>query len=139
MENISNNKRKFIIMTAVFAVLVITIMLWAIFDYLNNPNKESFGVAFVALILTVFGVKFLRDKYESVKKGEPLKDERSRKIEMKAGALTFYISIYWLLALSIIIEEFSIPIPARSVPSAGLIGMVIIFGLSYLYFNKKGD
>lgn len=126
-------------MTLASVLLIIGIILWGVLDYLNTSSKEGIGVLLVVLILIVFGAKLIKNKYESIKRGEPFKDERSRKIETKAAAYAFYIGIYWLLALSIMIDTFKLEIPASSVPSVGLVGMTVIFGLSYLYLNKKGE
>jgi len=139
MENKRNDQKTFLIMSVIFTLILVTIVLWAAFDYLTTQNKEGIGVLFVALILAVFAIKMFKDKYESLKRGEPLKDERSRKIELKAAALAFYVGIYWLLALSIAIDAFELEIPASSVPNVGLVGLVIIFGLVYWYFSKKGE
>lgn len=139
MKNRRNDPRAFLIMSIVLTLLILSIVLWGAFDYLNTGKKEGIGIIFVGLIIALFGFKLLKDKYKSLKRGESLKDERSRKLEIKAAAYAFYIGIYWLLALSIIIDYFKVDIPARSVPSVGLAGMAILFGLAYWYFSKKGE
>lgn len=139
METQKNDKKRFLLITILFALLIINIAVWGIFDYLKNDQKSGIGVLFIALIIAVFGFKLIKAKYNSLKQGEPLKDERSRKLETKAGAYAFYIGIYWLLGLSIVIDAFDLSIPASSVPSVGIAGMAVIFGLAYWHFNKKGE
>jgi len=139
MENKRNDKRAFLITAVLFGLLTLTIIILAASDYSNTHKKEGIVVFFVAIILAVFGIKVLRDKYESLKRGEPLKDERSRKIETKASAVAFLIGIYWLLALGFAIDEFKLGVPASSVPNVGIAGMAVIFGLAYWYFSRKGE
>jgi len=138
MEN-QNEKRRFIIITVLFAFLIPQIIIWGGLDYLKNGSKPGIGVLVIAFILLVFGWKMVRNQYHSLKLGEPLKDERSRKLETKAAAYAFYIGIYWLLALSMAIEYFNLDIPARSAPNVGLAGLVVIFGLAYWYLSRKGE
>jgi len=140
MENKRNDKKTLLIMAVLFSFLAISIIFWCVFDYLNSGKKnEGIGVIAIALTIVVFGLKLIKDKYDSLKQGEPLKDERSKKLETKAAACAFYIGIYWLLGLSIAIDNFGLSIPASSVPSLGIAGMAIIFGLSYWYFSKRGE
>jgi hypothetical protein len=139
MESKRNDKKALLLLIIIFVIFVVGIIFWGVFDYLNTNKKEGIGVFVIALIIAAFGFKMLRDKYKSVKRGEPLKDERSRKLTIKAAAYAFYIGIYWLLGMSIIIGAFKIGIPASSVPNVGIGGMAIIFGLAYWYFNKKGE
>lgn len=134
-----NNKKRLLLMTLVFVLLSIGIIFWGVFDYLKTSKKEGIAVVAIALIIIIFGLKLIKSRYESVKRGEPFKDERSRKLETKAAALAFYIGIYWLLAIGFAIDTFKLGIPASSVPSLGLAGMAIIFGLAYWYFSKKGE
>ncbi|MFA6306780.1 MAG: hypothetical protein WCV70_04010 [Patescibacteria group bacterium] len=139
MENKKNDKKRFILITVLLGLLIVTISAWGMLGYLNTGKKSGVGVLVIPLILVVFGFKLIKNKYQSLKYGEPLKDERSRKLETKAGAYAFYIGIYWLLGLSMAIDYFNLSIPASSVPSIGIAGMAIIFGLSYWYLNKRGE
>lgn len=139
MENQKNDQKKFLLITVVFALLIINIIVWGVLDYFNTNKKSGLGVLVIALIITVLGFKLVKDKYRSLKQGEPLKDERSRKLEIKAAAYAYYIGIYWLLGLSVAIDSFNLSIPASSVPSVGIAGLAIIFGLAYWYFSKKGE
>lgn len=139
MENEKNDYRKLFLMTFLLAFLIANIVAWSVLDYLNTGKKPSIGALIIALIIVVFGWKLIKSKYQSLKRGEPLKDERSRKLETKAGAYAFYIGIYWLLGLSMAIDFFHLSIPASSVLGVGIAGMAIIFGLAYWYLSRKGE
>jgi len=139
MENQKNDKKKLLIIIVLFGLLIVVISAWGMLDYLNTGKKSGVGILVIPLILVIFGFKLIKDKYNSLKQGEPLKDERSRKLETKAGAYAFYIGIYWLLGLSMAIDYFNLSIPASSVPSVGIAGLAIIFGLAYWYLSKRGE
>ncbi|MFH1522706.1 MAG: hypothetical protein ABIE43_02695 [Patescibacteria group bacterium] len=68
-------------------------------------------------------------------------DERSKKIMVLAGYKAFLISIWWLLILSYVTDEFNL-IEFRDTSQAlgmGILGMAIIFGICWLWQSKKGD
>ena len=138
MQN-QNDKRKFWFIVTLFALLVANIIIWGLLNYLKTNSIKDAGVIIVALIIAVFGIKMIKDKYRSLTWGEPLKDERSRKLEIKAAAYAFYIGIYWLLGLSMAIEYYNLGIPAGSVANVGIAGQAVIFGLSYWYLSKRGE
>lgn len=134
------NKIRFFLLIILMSLITSTFLLWALMDVLKNGLNLSSIIMFIAAaILIVFAVYTLRKIRNSLKRGDPLKDERTRKIEMKAAALSFYISIYWLLMLSFSIDRFNLKIPSSSVPSLGIAGMAIFFGLSYWHFSRKGE
>lgn len=139
MQPKSHDKKKFVTIVVLLALLVVTIITWSATDYFRTKSTGSIGALIIALILIIFGAKLIKSKYQSLKRGEPLKDERSRRLENKAGAYAFYIGIYWLLALGFAIDEFNLNIPASSATGLGIAGMAIIFGLSYWYFSRKGE
>lgn len=60
-----------------------------------GPYLILLPVVIIALLM----VPLLRRLRESVKFGLPVEDERSRAIGDRAGALTFYVSIYVWLAI----------------------------------------
>lgn len=106
--------------------------------------KSGFDLSSILMFVAsalfiIFAVYALRRVHISLKRGDPLKDERTRNIEKKAAALAFYIGIYWLLVLGFSIDRFNLEIPPSSVPSLGIAGMAVFFGLSYWYFSKKGE
>ncbi len=139
MGNKKDEKRTLLIMAGVMGFVVVSIASWGIYDYVNTGRTEGVGVVIVALILTIFAMKMIKDKYGRIKKGEPLSDERERRLQTKSAAAAFYVGIYWLLGLSIFIGEGKLNISASSVPSIGIAGMAIIFGLAYWYFSKKSE
>lgn len=139
MEKQNNDKKRLILVASLSALFTVTVIIWGISDYLNNNKTEGISAITIVLILAIFGFNAIRDKYASLEKGEPFKDERSIKLQTKAAAYAFCIGIYWLLGLSMIIDQYKLSIPASSVPGVGIVGMAVIFGLAHWYFNKKGE
>ena len=121
-----NDKIK-VALTAVIAVLVIlTFLLWT-------------AAIPIAVLVLVIAVIYLKRSYGSIKKGLPVEDERSKKVMTKALANAYLISLFWLLAISW--ASYNI-IEFQDVSQAigkGIIGMAVIFGICYFYFNMRGD
>ena len=91
----------------------------------------------IAIIILAFAISVFRRGYGDVKKGFPMRDERSRKVIEKASSLAFYVTIYLLLAIGWLSEDI---ITFRDVSQAtGLaIGlMAILFAAFWAYYNKR--
>lgn len=106
-------------------------------------NLENFFPFIIILIAVLFMVYFIKHKYRDVKEGMPLEDERSRKVMTQAAAMTFYVSIYWLLAISFF-EDFFAKITnvekldVGQTIGIGIAGMTICFIVAWFYYNRKG-
>ena len=93
----------------------------------------------IIVIIGLFMIPFVKRKWFDVKKGFPFEDERSKKLMNRAAAYAYYISLYWLLALSWASEEWIVFRDVSQAIGAGIIGMAIIFGICYLWVGEKGD
>jgi len=140
------NKDKFrIILIIIVTCLVLgTSLLY--FAGIIQKDKINIGslIAFVIpLIVVLFMVFFIRNRYKDIKEGMPLEDERSRKVTTKAAAMTFYISLYWLLFISFFEKSFAQmaaveKLDAGQTTGIAIAGMAITFFAAWLYYNKKG-
>lgn len=94
---------------------------------------DAFNFKNLAFLLLTFGmIVFIIRKWRSVKSGEPLEDEMTIRMREKAGARAFYMSLYlWLVV------HYVFDIPANAF-MFGLIGMVALFAINYLFLNHKG-
>jgi len=72
----------------------------------------------------------------SERRGEPAEDELSKKIMQKAASTAFYISLYWWLVLSYLSENWKME--TGSVIGRGILGMALIFVLSWVFCKIKG-
>lgn len=77
------------------------------------------------------------------KKGLPMDDERSKNIMHVAAARSFYMSLYWVFAISMferpLADLFQVKkITASQVISLAIIGMAVFFFGNWFYLNRKG-
>lgn len=93
----------------------------------------------VGAMILLFMIPFIKKRYFDVKAGYPIEDERSKKVMNNAAAKSYLASIYWLLALGWLSDGV---INFRDISQAmgmGILGMAVIFGLFYVYYNRKED
>jgi len=130
------DKLRIILITIVSVLLLATVLLYG---YMVVSKKEvdlGSSIAFLASFLVViFMAFFVTRRYKDIKQGMPLEDERSKKIMHRAAAMTFYISIYLLLVIGWFGDDhFERPSQATG---AGILGMAIIFFISWVYFSRQ--
>jgi uncharacterized membrane protein len=98
----------------------------------------------VVVLLAIFMSILAFNRIKDMKKGQPYEDELSKKILNITAARTFYISFYWILILMIFDPVFagllfkSEKMDASQALGGTICGMVVIFLLNWLYFQKKG-
>ena len=97
-KNMKNDKSR-IILIAIITILVLgTTLLYGAEIARKGKINPGDSIAFVIpLIVIVFMIFFIKNRYADIKEGMPFEDERSRKVMTQAAAMTFYISLYWLL------------------------------------------
>ena len=122
-----------IIITALMVIAgVVTYGIYGEFT-LNLQEIIMFGgVAIVVGFAVVLAIQRLR----SAGRKEAAEDELSKRIMVKASSLSYYISIYWWLALSFLSEESSWE--SHTIIGSGILGMAIIFLLSWVYVKFVG-
>jgi amino acid transporter len=126
-----------IISASVLVVLVLII--YSINAFKNGQTAMSWVAILIGIIATVVAFKYLKNRYSEVEKGMPLVDERTNKVFLVAAAKTLVISLWYLLILawaSNDIIQFRDPSQALG---AGIIGMALILGIMYLWYNRKED
>jgi hypothetical protein len=86
---------------------------------------------------------FILRRYKDIKQGMPFEDERSKKVMTSAAAHSFFISLYWLLIISMFESFFAKmfgteKLDASQTVGGGIAGMAIIFLICWFYYEKKG-
>lgn len=139
-----NDKVRIAAMIIVTILLLATILLYgAQIIKLGKVNLGS-SIAFVIpLILIVFMVFFIKRRYQDIKQGMPMEDERSRKVMTKSAAMAFYVSLYWLLFISFFESSFARMFGAEHLDASqttggGIAGMAIFFLIFWIYYDRKG-
>lgn len=110
----------------------------------SNFNKGNIiGISIVVLTAIVLAV-FAFSRIKEMKKGEPYDDELSKSVLITSASRSFFISFYWLLALMLFEPLFadllfdSENLNAPQVIGGAISGMILIFLLNWLYYQKKG-
>jgi peptidoglycan/LPS O-acetylase OafA/YrhL len=112
--------------------------------FANGGSDNWATVMSLVVLVTMAAIAFIvaRKKMKELKDGIPSEDELSRAIRMRAGYLSFYISLYFLFGMAFfhtILEDSEI----SSIPtSEWLMIYVAVMGSIFLvtnaYFTRKG-
>ncbi len=139
----NKDKTRLALITIVTVLLLGTISLY-VYQIISHKNVNlGSSLAFVIpLLVIVFMTIFITRRYRDIKQGQPLEDERSKKVTTKAAAMAFYITMYWLLALSWFEEFFAgmfgvEHLDAGQVVGGAIAGMAIAWVSFWIYYNKK--
>ena len=117
---------------------VVTLSLGAWVYYSKNDSLEIADLIQYAIIvvLVAFALIFGIRRLKSERRGEPAEDELSKKIMQKATSTAFYVSLYWWLVMSYLSENWEME--TGSVIGRGILGMALIFVLSWFFYKVKG-
>jgi uncharacterized membrane protein len=125
---------------AIVIISILVIITGAFFSYGSFKNQNFSGGVFgiiIALIILIFAIIVYKRGNSDLKKGLPLKDERSQKVMQKAMSMAFLVSLYILLAIGWLSDDL---IKFRDVSQATSISvgiMALLFLIFWIYYNKK--
>ena len=148
MKQKSDPRKKLNLMkisAGIFATLIVAF--WLLILYIEmgyGPPSPMFFVTLVPLagILGVL-VFIVRRQKGAVESGLPLKDERSERIENRAGRYALMGTVWFLLAMAfyqMFMEELSLPdIPLRYFIWIVFFVALGLFAGFKLYFGRKGE
>ncbi len=104
------------------------------------PRIEIISIAILVVILAVIFIGKNLKNVKDAKKGLTIEDERSRKVMLLAGAKSFQVSMWYLLVLMWVSSVLEIiPLNTEQALGAGILGMAIIYGVTWLWANKQED
>jgi len=104
----------------------------------SNSTSSVLEYIFIGVILVLFilGGYFGYGRIKRKKQGLPEDDELSRKVAHKAAAISYYLSLFlWLVLIYI---QSHVIINIKWLFSTGMIGMAIIFVISWVIINNRG-
>lgn len=131
---ISNMNRAVGSLISVVLFLATSIM-WFTSDENDHGPVELIGFVIV-IILVTFGLFVGIKQIISARKGEPIKDELSKRVMQKASSLSFYITVYlWMIVLGFI-DTFNLD--PKKIIFLGILGMCVTFAICWLVFNFTG-
>ena len=128
-----------IIMVVIAVTIMVAVVNWLIISPDRVNIQEILMIAGIVLVVG-FALFLALRRVRDVSDQTPGEDEMSRKIMRRGAATSYYVSIYlWLV---IMIFEEKIAMDRSSLIGAGILGMAIIWVLSWLchrFLSRKYD
>jgi len=116
---------------AAFAVLVTaTILVWLL-NSERVENVRSILMIGIPVVILIFAILVVVKRWKAAKNKLPAEDELSKRIQQRGAATSFYVSLYLWLALMFF--EENIDLERSTLIGAGIVGMAIIYALSWLF------
>lgn len=125
--------KKLILAFVLLALVVVGLVVFKTTGHLSNIDIVSM---LVILLIVGMGLVWLLKNVTFVTKSENIEDELSKKILEKTSSISFYLSLYLWLAISIIGDRISLPF--EQIIGCGLIGMALIFIAVWFFYKIKG-
>jgi hypothetical protein len=133
--------KKIIVMTLVGIMVLIGVLF-----YILGSSSMDLGEIFliiIPIILVIATLILVFDRIKNLKAGLPSEDERAKKINWKAGAYSYFSTIWIAVGLmwyNIFAENLNLPVLNVGQVIAGIILLsgLCFFGFSF-YFMRKGD
>jgi len=124
--------KKAISKIVVSLAVIAGILVWLLLPEKKINSAEILSTV-VAAVIIIFGLYMAIRNIRSVRQNLPAEDERSKKIMKSAGATAYYISLYLWLALMFFEEDINLE--KHSLIGLGILGMALVFALSWIYHN----
>lgn len=118
---------------AVLSVAVLTSMVYWLIKSGATMNLKESSMIIIQLVVVVFAIFFAFRRLKSVKQNLPAEDEMSKGILRKSAASSYYVSLYMWLAFMFFEEH--IDLERSTLIGAGILGMALIYALSWVYHN----
>jgi hypothetical protein len=120
-------------------VLSITSLSMAIYFLVNksdsNSAMEIISIPYLVVIF-IFSAYMVISRWISFKKSEPIEDEMSKRIKLKAAAYSYYISLFlWMV---IMFKKDKISFNSEELFGIGIVGMSIIFITIWIFLKMRG-
>jgi hypothetical protein len=134
-------KYKIIIMT----LIGISVLIGVIFYILGSASLDLGDIILVIIpiILVIGTMIIIWDKIKNIRAGLPSEDERAKKLNWKAGAYSYFATIWIAVGImwyNIIAENTNFPIlNVMQVIAAIILLSAICFFIFNFYFMRKGD
>lgn len=124
--------KRTIIIVAIAVLVLATMVLWLLNS--DNTLKGSVtGILGIQLVVLVFAVLVVVKRWTAAKNKLPAEDEMSKGILRHGAATSYYVSLYMWLAFMFF--EDRIDLERSTLIGAGILGMAIIYALSWVYHS----
>jgi uncharacterized membrane protein len=116
--------KRTIVMFVISALVVASLALWALKGHIAGNAGQMIMVG-TSLVIVGFAVYLGILRLRSHRLHEPVEDELSKKVMLRASSLAFYVSLYvWLFVMYI---SDKTTLEAHSLVGAGILGMAVVF------------
>ena len=111
------------------------------FAYLGPETILPVASAFAAI---VGALMIVWDRIKSMRAGLPVEDERARKLHWKAGAYTYYVTIWLALGTIWYNIIFAERLGLSELTAEQVVAVIVLVSAAFwfmfqLYFRRKGD
>jgi len=134
-------KLQIIVMTLVGVAVILGVIFYALGS--QNLELSDLTLIIIPLILVVATLALIWDKIKNLRVGLPSEDERAKKLHWKAGAYTYYSTIWIAVGImwyNIFAENLNLHVlTAFQVIAAIVLLSAICFFVFNFYFMRKGD
>ena len=127
--------KKTVVLFIIGALVLIATGFW-IFSGSSPVEPAEIVNVVVIVLVVVFALFFGYKRFTNIKKGEPAEDEMSKKIMQRTASLSYYISLYWWLAIMYFSDRLKFEM--HTIIGTGILGMAVIFTVCWLVFNLRG-
>jgi hypothetical protein len=118
------------------AVLAVSVLVTMIFWFVRSGATLDFGgssIIIIQFVVLAFAIIVVFRRLKSAKQNLPAEDEMSKGILRKGAATSYYVSLYMWLAFMFF--EDRIDLERSTLIGAGILGMAVIYALSWVYHN----
>jgi peptidoglycan/LPS O-acetylase OafA/YrhL len=121
------------IVIAVLAILVLGAMLLWLFNSERAFTGSASIMIGIQVVILAFAALVVVKRWTAKKQNLPAEDEMSKRILQRGAATSYYLSIYMWLAFMFFEER--IDLERSTLIGAGILGMAVLYGLSWIYHN----
>lgn len=136
-KTVRKDKTRLIAIVVISLLVIATGALFSVSSFINGEIAGGFLGIIIAISILAFALFVFIKGNRDLKEGYPLKDERSRKVLEKASSTSFYVTLYFLLAIGFLSEDIIKFRDVSQATSVAVGGMAILFLIFWIYYNKK--
>ena len=134
-------KLQIIVMTLVGVAVILGVIFYALGS--QNLELSDLALIIIPIFLVIATLALIWDKIKNLRVGLPSEDERAKKLHWKAGAYTYYSTIWIAVGImwyNIFAENLNLHVlTAIEVIAAVILLSGICFFSFNFYFMRKGD
>jgi len=121
------------------AVSLITGLIFTVIWHGREMDGPKVLIILSFFLVLIFALFLAFRRLRAVKQQLPAEDEFSKRMLQKGASSAYFVSIYFWLALLLLEED--IPLSRSNFIAMGIMGMAIIFALSWIYhrYIRKSD